>query len=275
MDTRAVKLSRKQLGKFIQSPETIVAFENLAGNSDDLATVVSGLQGAPLLTAEPSLDFAKSRSLVAEDGIDAAPTPGKLTLTLTDTGVVAGPYGSDKKTLAIEVDEKGRIIGVTEYALGSDNVAEGAANLYFTQGRARGSIGAGDGLDYDPATGLMSLEFPYATGNWSPTLAAASGTISSYTATGIYTRVGRLVTATVNALITANGTGAQGVNVSLPFPAGAGTNHYGSGRETALSFAQLQISVTGGTSNAVCLTYNNGYPGGTGARIQFTITYMV
>ena len=38
----------------------------------------------------------------------------------------------------------------------TDDLAEGTTNLYFTQGRARGAISAGDGIDYNSSTGVIS-----------------------------------------------------------------------------------------------------------------------
>jgi hypothetical protein len=39
----------------------------------------------------------------------------------------------------------------------TDNIDEGASNLYFTNGRARNAVGAGTGLSYDSSTGTFSV----------------------------------------------------------------------------------------------------------------------
>lgn len=120
-----------------------------------------------------------------------------------------------------------------------------------------------------------AIESLQVTGTWTPTVTTLSGSLTSYTASGTYTKVGRLVTATALVGITNNGTGATGVVVSLPFTNNSGWDHVGAGREAGLSFAQMQVIVGNGASNAVCLTYNNGYPGGTGASLRFTVTFQV
>jgi len=40
--------------------------------------------------------------------------------------------------------------------LGSDNIAEGSSNLYFTQARARAALSAGSGISYNSSTGAIS-----------------------------------------------------------------------------------------------------------------------
>ena len=42
-------------------------------------------------------------------------------------------------------------------ALDTDDIEEGASNLYFTNGRARNAMGAGTGLSYDSSTGTFSV----------------------------------------------------------------------------------------------------------------------
>lgn len=47
-----------------------------------------------------------------------------------------------------------------DVVLDSDDIAEGAANLYFSEPRARASISAGTGVNYDSATGVMAIGQP-------------------------------------------------------------------------------------------------------------------
>ena len=67
---------------------------------------------------------------------------------------------------------------------------------------------------------------------YTPTVTSQAGTITSYTATGGYYEVGKMVYFTVSVTITNAGTGSGGINISLPFANNA--TFYGtvSGRES-------------------------------------------
>lgn len=138
MDIQPATLSRKLLGEFIKSPETIRAFENLSASNNGLAGVVSGIQAAPLLTLGQS-DVLHNERILTSDGeiglTDGGPG-GNLTLGLSDTGVSPGSYGDASHLIKMAVNEKGRISLVQSYDLNSDNAVEGAINLFFTAARA-------------------------------------------------------------------------------------------------------------------------------------------
>ena len=126
-----------------------------------------------------------------------------------------------------------------------------------------------------PAAGMTSqLLNWYEEGTWTPTVTAASGTITTYTSSGTYTRIGRLITATLKIEISNNGTGAAGVFATIPFTNGS-VVYEGCGREDALTGSQLQVLCLAASTTMTIVTYNNAYPGGTGAKIYATLTYSV
>lgn len=159
VDTRPATLTRKLLGEFLRNPETIKAFENLSFNSEDLADVVSAIQAISVLTLGLSDTFENER-VVTSDGevqlTDGGPG-GNLTFGLSNTGVTAGSYGSPAHTLQIAINAKGRITLAQSYALNSDNVTEGATNLYFTTARARAALSGGTGISYNSGTGVIAV----------------------------------------------------------------------------------------------------------------------
>ena len=159
MDTRSVSLDRRQLSEFIKSPQTIKAFENLALNGDDYATVIGIIQSTPVISTALSDGFPDGRVITTDGEVQATDggPGGNYTLGLSNTGVVAGSYGSAASTIRISVNAKGRISLVQSFPLNSDNVIEGVANLYFTQARARASISATAPIQYDGTTGVVSL----------------------------------------------------------------------------------------------------------------------
>jgi len=139
-------------------------------------------------------------------------------------------------------------------------------NLGFTTGT--------NGIIFNNSSALAnSVLNDYETGTWTPSVSASSGSITSYTSSGFYTKVGRMVCASFTVVITNNGTGSGAVYVSLPFACPlSGDQPQGTGRENVLTGYQLQM-IVGGSSTAAVRTYNNNYPGGTNAGILGTIVY--
>lgn len=169
--------------------------------------------------------------------------------------------------------------GVTANTGTGNNVLSSLPTFGATIGVGNASASAsGSGISFpatqSPSTDPNTLD-DYEEGTWTPTLSASSGTITTVGAvSGIYTKIGRLVIATIDATITTNGTAAGTLRASLPFTAANELTHFGTGRESAVSFAQL-VAFTGfANTNMNILKYDNSYPGADGARIQVTIGYI-
>lgn len=132
----------------------------------------------------------------------------------------------------------------------------------------------GDGTDVVARTAAQvrtSLGFEY--GAWTPTMTSGTGTITSTsTLSGAYWKINRAVWVFGKGTIVNNGTGATSIIMSgLPFA--ADTDAYFSGRNDVTSGAQLQGGLASGASLVTLFTYNNTYPGGAGAIIQFSGPY--
>ena len=334
---------------------------------------ISGLKDAPYVTAGTSNAINNGRVLTGGDGIAVSFGPSDATVSLEPTSITPGSYGAADRLVRITTDQFGRITAADALELNSDYVTEGATNLFFTQARARAALSGISPVDYNVATGEISLgvvteanggtgfssylagdliyaasgsvlarlgigaanyvltstgtfpswtastgtssiaratkpqftntigvgapaassgsgiTFPatqspstdpntlddYEEGTWTPTLSASSGTITTVGAvSGIYTKIGRLVIATIDATITTNGTAAGTLRASLPFTAANELTHFGTGRESAVSFAQLVAFSGFSNTNMNILKYDNSYPGADGARIQATISYI-
>lgn len=144
------------------------------------------------------------------------------------------------------------------------------------------SIANNDALKYDSGLGYWknvpfdtSALTDYVTGTYTPVVTPSVGAITTYTATGEYTRIGRLVTVTVNIDIADNGTGAGYIVATLPTGLASATTNFqvGSGRENAVTSDMLQVLGVG--ADLHILTYDGVYPGGTGHDIFATITYRI
>jgi len=154
----ANRLTRRMLGEFLKSPETIRAFESLDTGNADLEAVVSQMRDAAVLVLSLTDAFTNQR-VVTSDGeveITDGGAGGSLTFGLSDTGVSAGVYGSAAHTVQFTVNAKGRLSLAQAHALNSDNVTEGVTNLFFTNARARSALSSGAGMAYDSATGVIA-----------------------------------------------------------------------------------------------------------------------
>jgi hypothetical protein len=93
------------------------------------------------------------------------PNVSGTVITTGDTGSVtnamlAGSIANDKLTnSAITINGTSTSLGGSR-TLGSDDIAEGSTNKYFTDERAQDAIGnnIGNGLDYDDTTGAISVD---------------------------------------------------------------------------------------------------------------------
>lgn len=157
VDTRTVSLNRKLLGEFLKNPEAIRAFENLDFNSAELADVVTAIEKVSVLTLSLSDSFDNERVVTSDGEVELTDdgAGSNLTFGLSDTGVTAGSYGDASHLVRMSVNEKGRITSAQAYVLNSSNITEGS-KLFFTTARARLSLSAGDGIDYDDVTGVIS-----------------------------------------------------------------------------------------------------------------------
>jgi len=192
---------------------------------------------------------------------------GPARLNLTNTG----------GTVYIGLDSSGGGLTVP-YALNLYHT--GAYPICFSTNNAEkmrifSSGGVSIGNTTDPGAGNLRLNSTsngiyfgsssklndYQEGTYTPVVTTSVGSITSYTATGTYTKIGRMVYVTVNIQITNNGTGAGTFSLTLPFTSAVLST--GLVRETNLTGLAQQLIVNIGTT-ANILTLNNAYPAATG-----------
>jgi hypothetical protein len=157
-DIRTISLNRDEIAVFAKAPKTIRDIENLSSNQDELATNVATILAAPLLSVSTTDGFSADRALAGSSDIQLtdAGAKGNLSLSLTTSGVSAGTYGSASKTVAVQVDAKGRIVLAAQYDLNTTNIAEGS-KLFYTDARVRAAVGGSSTVTYSSGTGVFSI----------------------------------------------------------------------------------------------------------------------
>lgn len=164
--------------------------------------LIESLRDGEYLTYSPSAVLTNSRTLLAGTALSFVATASNRTINLDDTTVTIGAYGSASFIPSFTVDQQGRLTAASQFALNSDNVTEGVANLFFTNARARASVSNGTGLDYNSGTGVFSLA--------NTAVAAAPYGSASQVPTFTVDAQGRL-TAAANAAISIGAAAVSGV----------------------------------------------------------------
>lgn len=142
-------------GKGILTPEWYRFFANLQrvlGND-----IVASIQRGAFITYDTSDVLVNERVLAGGDDIIVTLGANLVTLSLDDTGVTPGIYGSATQIPVLTLDVKGRLTLASQVTLNSDNVTEGAANLFFTTTRARYALVSGTGITYSPISGIIAI----------------------------------------------------------------------------------------------------------------------
>jgi len=158
-------LPRDELGEFLPSKRAILSFEatqtdvtvTLPDAIRQIVDLTNALLAAPYITWADTPTLEDERTLTVTSTLQITNTGSQVILGLAETGFAAGFYGSATQTVGVSVDLYGRVTGVEVYDLLSDNVAEGVANLYFTEARARAALTGGTGISYTAASGTIAL----------------------------------------------------------------------------------------------------------------------
>ena len=136
---------------------------------------------------------------------------------------------------------------------------------------------SGKGIDFSatPGTGTSELLADYEEGTWTPVVTSSIGAITSYTSSGNYTKVGRVVVISGFITITNNGTGlGNGEIAGLPFTVG-GQGASGCSRSAAAGGHMVNIQVLTSVTTFTMWKYDNTYPFLTGSELAFSFSYFV
>ena len=156
-----------------------------------------------------------------------------------------------------------------KYALEFANSTTNNAITVTSQSNSLGTFSGTVGANFVVVNGSW---VNYVEGTWTPTITSVTGLITSYTATGTYTKIGRQVTLILNISMTNNGTGSGGLIIAgVPYAIGS-TAIAGYGRNDTLG---VSVNGAGINSNLYINKYDGTHPVATGQTILFTATYFV
>lgn len=179
------------------------------------------------------------------------PLAGTEVLPIVQSGIT--------KQVSVANLTAGRAISATQLTLSTGNLI----------------VASGQGIDFSatPGTGTSELLADYEEGTWTPVITSTIGSITTSSATGTYTKVGRLVYVSMSITITNNGTGAGVLSASLPFTSGVGSTSLG--RETNATGTAVQVVTYPSASTVDLFTLANGYPAASGYGFSIGFTYSV
>jgi hypothetical protein len=183
------------------------------------------------------------------------------TTPLAGTEVLPIVQGGNTVKVSVANLTAGRAVSGTSLTASAGNVVIGTA---------------ANGIDFSANTGTAGMTSEllnwYEEGDWTPVVTAGTGSITSYTAAGKYTRIGRQVTLTWYIVITNNGTGVGYIQVTgAPFAAliantAAYAYNQSNGESGSGAISGTTIYIT---------NYAGIYPVITGQTINCAITYIV
>jgi len=136
-------------------------------------------------------------------------------------------------------------------------------------------LASGSGVDFSATSGTGTSELfeDYAEGTGTPTVSAASGTFTTVSASGFYTKIGRTISFSMSIVITDAGTATGNITATLPFAA-TSINAIASGREIAATGSGCQGTIVSGFGNCFIQRYDNASIIGTGRTVIVTGTYI-
>lgn len=297
-----VPITRDQLAKFLPDNDTIRRFEKLfliAGSTTpaNIEIILSLLQEATIAAGSANATANQANALA--DRLEQA-----LLLVALSPAVQIPPYPDvfipvqeqvvipDNLAPPIQIGTLGEqqadrvkitggtingtaIGGTTPAAVAATTLSSSAAT---TVGALLDISAAGAGQIKFPATQNPSANAntldDYRESNYTPTVAALAGTLTTASAIGTYTKVGRKVSGVAIATITTNGTGAVGITISLPSTAMATYTFAACGTESALTGYAMACRILPSTSLVRVLRYDGAYPAASGSVIEVSFTYF-
>jgi hypothetical protein len=240
------------------------------------ATITTGTG----VTTALGVNTGTAGAFVVNGGALGTPSSGTVT-NLTGTasininGTVGATTATTGKFTTIEGTDTTDATSTTAAAVKTAGGLAVVKKIYVGDNVVIATSGKGIDFSATPGTGTSELLADYEEGTWTPVITAGVGSFTSYTSLGVYTKVGRIVTAYCSFLITAVGTGNTFCNIAgYPF-----TSYNSAAPSDQASIALYRENyITGATgftsiaknatSGALFATFGNNY------LFEFTMVYQ-
>jgi len=188
----------------------------------------------------------------------------------TWTTISATPGGSTTQVQYNNAGAFGGISGVT-----TDGTRMTASTTIGVGAATPSTSGAGITF---PATQSASSNAntldDYEEGTWTPTITAYAGSITAYTSQGSYVKIGRIVFATVYAVVSNAGTASGSYIISnLPFSLATSAEVYGYGVNLLTNVGL--VGYGSGSTSLYCFTAAGAFPGGSGTYVTLNFNYSI
>ena len=236
-------------------------------------TVIGQAAGASSITAEAQtfLGWYAGNASTASGNTFVGQYAGGL-ITSGGSNTLIGRYSGNQDGLDIRT--------LSNYAV----ISDGAGNRLLSTANGQtlaldgGAVpNSGTGITF-PATQSASTDAntldDYEEGTWSPTITPQSGTFTTVSFnSGVYTKIGNIVTCSGTVEITTAGSASGSINVTFPFSASAA--HYSGSASEFNSVGFVCFVFPGSTSAMSIKKYDNTTAIGSGHKIAVSITFRV
>lgn len=138
-----------------------------------------------------------------------------------------------------------------------------------------GYLGSASNPVVIPTTAFITgvVEFGQSWTAYTPTVTAGTGSLTAYTATGKFKRIGKTIHVEVAIAITTNGTSASWINFTLPQGTVINGQSVGAGRASSLTGKMLQGYFMSAGNIVRIYNYDGTYPASTGETLVLSGTY--
>lgn len=191
------------------------------------------------------------------------PEVGDITAVTAGTGISGGGTSGAvtiTNSMATAIDAKGDLIAGT------------AADTFSR-------LAVGSDYGFLSALASESTGLKWNDGAWTtytPTVSAVSGSYTTVSATGRYTRIGKLCAVQARVSITTNGTAAVATIITAPFTSASSSQTYnGSGRENLSTGLMLNCRIGTSDTSIYIEQYNAVYAGANNRQLDISIIYEV